>query len=517
MKFTNKSEIFIPDGISQKWQKAVNILADSIEVPVALVMQVDADYIEVFSTSKSPNNPFKAGDREYLAGLYCEGAIKNNDVLLIPNALKDKEWDHNPDLELGMISYIGIPLSWPDKEVFGTLCMLDSKENSYSKNCQDLLVIFKELIESHLSILLETYLEKKSAETALIDERQSFYAILNKLPLSIRLQAKDYSIPWANQNFYEVFGNPKNGSCYEVIHKRKHPCEICIPFKIFDNPQTITSEWVSREGKTYLTICNPYNSASQIPLFLEVFIDITDMRNAEIELKKSEEFVLHADKLFAVGKLAASISHEVNNPLCGIRNVLNRLKNLTLLNEQSKRLVHLALQDCERIINLNKKLRDFHRPTAGNFSKVDLNQLIDDVAILFLKSFQEKQIQLVKSFDQNTGLVNIIEDQVKQVILNIIQNAEEAICEENGKIEIRTRSLGSYVEIEIKDTGTGIQSDLLKNIFEPFYTTKSVKGTGLGLSVSHGIINAHRGKIKVASKPPTGSTFTISLPRNLDI
>jgi nitrogen-specific signal transduction histidine kinase len=514
MKFADKSEIPIPDNISQRWQKTVNILASLIDVPVALIMRVDKPYIEVFSSSESANNPCKVGTRDRLAGLYCEGAIKKNDILLIPNALKDKEWDHNPDLELGLISYIGIPLVWPDNEIFGTLCVLDRKENSYSKASQDLLILFKELVESHLSLILKAYFDKETSQAALAEERETFYAILNKLPFSIRLQAKDYSIPWANKNFHEVFGNPENKFCYEIIQKREQPCTECTPFKIFDTPQTMTSEWVAPNGQTYLTTCNPFTGIDQTPFVLEVFIDITKNINAERELKKSEDFLLHADKLIAVGKLAASISHEVNNPLCGIRNVLNRLKNHSPMNEQSRQLIDLAFQECERIIDLNQKLKDFHRPTSGKFSNVNLHQLIDDVVLLFFKQFQKKQIKLSTDFDTDLGLVYVIEDQIKQVVLNIVQNAEEAIYKKNGKIQIRTRSADSHIKIDIQDTGTGIQADLIKNIFEPFYTTKSVKGTGLGLSVSHGIVNAHRGKIEVVSKPQTGSTFTIFLPKN---
>ncbi len=118
----NKSEIGITDEIVNTWQSIVNTIAEIINVPSALIMKVDEPYIEVFRSSESSKNPYKAGDMEYLAGLYCERVIKTRNKLLVPNALKDKEWDKNPDIESGMISYLGFPLLWPDGEVFGTIC-----------------------------------------------------------------------------------------------------------------------------------------------------------------------------------------------------------------------------------------------------------------------------------------------------------------------------------------------------------------------------------------------------------
>jgi len=131
----------------------VNIMATLIHVPVALIMKVDPPYIGVFCSSESTGNPYKAGDREHLAGLYCEHVIKTRNKLLIPNSLKDKQWDKNPDIKLGMISYLGFPLLWPDGSVFGTICVLDLKENHYGKAYEELTSQFKTLVEAHLGLL----------------------------------------------------------------------------------------------------------------------------------------------------------------------------------------------------------------------------------------------------------------------------------------------------------------------------------------------------------------------------
>ena len=166
-----EEKIDIPDEIVQKWQKIVNIIAKVIQVPAALIMRVDPPYLEVFRSSISKNNPYTVGDREHWTGLYCECVLKTNKELLIPNALKDLRWDKNPDIKLGMISYFGVPLFWPKGEAFGTVCVLDSKENEYSIIYKDLLIQFKDLIEVHLELLWEGYKRNMMHEESLLKEK----------------------------------------------------------------------------------------------------------------------------------------------------------------------------------------------------------------------------------------------------------------------------------------------------------------------------------------------------------
>ncbi len=149
-------DVVVPELIIDKWQNIVNILANLASVPVALIMHVDLPYIEVYRSSKTEGNPYEVGDKEHLigSGLYCETVIKNNAKLLVPNALDDKDWDKNPDIKLNMISYLGFPLLWPNGEAFGTICILDSKENKYNIDIENLMLQFKEVIESHLELII---------------------------------------------------------------------------------------------------------------------------------------------------------------------------------------------------------------------------------------------------------------------------------------------------------------------------------------------------------------------------
>jgi diguanylate cyclase (GGDEF)-like protein/PAS domain S-box-containing protein len=153
MKYPETKDIKIPDRTINKWQNIVDTVAEVLNIPAALIMKAEPPYIKVFRASETEDNPYQVGDKEELDGLYCENVILNDEKLLVPNAVKDEKWKHNPDIELGMISYLGFPLKWPDGEFFGTFCVLDSKENNYGKKAKNLMKEFKELIETHLALI----------------------------------------------------------------------------------------------------------------------------------------------------------------------------------------------------------------------------------------------------------------------------------------------------------------------------------------------------------------------------
>lgn len=145
----------VPIEQQESWQDIVDIMAKILHVPTALIMRFTDPYIEVFVSSKTSGNPYHRGEKEIVAksGYYCERVLQTKDMLLVPNALADEEWKDNPDLKLNMISYLGLPILLPDGTPFGTLCVLDNKENSYSKIFQTLLQKFRNLIQKDLEII----------------------------------------------------------------------------------------------------------------------------------------------------------------------------------------------------------------------------------------------------------------------------------------------------------------------------------------------------------------------------
>ncbi len=174
----------IPEEVIQKWQRLVNIMAKLISVPAGLIMMIDGHDIEVFVSSQSEGNPYHRGDSERLigSGLYCETVVKSQKKLLVPNALTDNDWKNNPDIKLNMISYLGFPIVMPSGKVFGTICVLDNKENNYSTTYEELILELKELIESHLSLLqMNKTLEAKNKQ--LNDSLEEIKTLRGILPI----------------------------------------------------------------------------------------------------------------------------------------------------------------------------------------------------------------------------------------------------------------------------------------------------------------------------------------------
>ena len=151
------NELPIGDEVLAEWQNIINLLAEIMEVPAALIMRVHPPVIEVFVANESEDNPYKVGGQEHLPGLYCNWVMSNDTRLLVPNALKDPEWEDNPDVKLNMISYIGLPLKWPNGDMFGTICALDNQENYYNDNYVKLLDSFKNIVSKYLELVWKNY------------------------------------------------------------------------------------------------------------------------------------------------------------------------------------------------------------------------------------------------------------------------------------------------------------------------------------------------------------------------
>jgi len=156
--------LHVPSDIVRKWQEMVDLLAEIIQVPSALIMKVEAPNIKVLVASESKGNPWEADEVAPLnGGTYCETVMETRQPLLVPDALQDDGWKSNPDIALGMISYLGLPISWPDGEIFGTICVLDRKKNEYSEVYRKLIRHCRDVSQAHLRTLVPVQVERYEA------------------------------------------------------------------------------------------------------------------------------------------------------------------------------------------------------------------------------------------------------------------------------------------------------------------------------------------------------------------
>ncbi|MEW6688935.1 MAG: ATP-binding protein [Pseudomonadota bacterium] len=242
------------------------------------------------------------------------------------------------------------------------------------------------------------------------------------------------------------------------------------------------------------------------------------------KLRVAEAGAAEREKLASVGLLAAGIAHELNNPLTGILTFSHMIRKKIPDGSPDAEDLDLVIRETKRCSAIIRRLLDFARQRPPEKKYADLNRIIGDTVQLIERPANLRDVRIALELDPRLPQVWLDEDQVKQVVMNIVVNAQHAIAGKGG-ITVRSRRLPEpkapepgapavpMVEVSIADTGCGIPAENLKRIFDPFFTSKGVgKGTGLGLSVSHGIVKAHGGTIEVESKVGEGSIFRICLP-----
>jgi signal transduction histidine kinase len=232
------------------------------------------------------------------------------------------------------------------------------------------------------------------------------------------------------------------------------------------------------------------------------------------QLRAAQEKLVRSERLAATGKLTAQLAHEINNPIHNIQSCLQTALTRLPAEAKGKELIDVAYEEAGRLSRLTSQMLDFYRASMveDDMPGADLHAMLEEVLALTRADLAAGRIAVAADIDANLPVIRGSKDKLKQVILNLIANARDAMPD-GGRLEIRAKKLDSTVRIAVKDTGIGIPPENLDRVFEAFFTTKGkVSGVGLGLSVSYGIVSQHRGSIEVESTPGRGSTFTVVLP-----
>jgi PAS domain S-box-containing protein len=243
-----------------------------------------------------------------------------------------------------------------------------------------------------------------------------------------------------------------------------------------------------------------------------IFKDLRERLKMERELREIQQALLQSEKLAAMGRLTSQIAHELNNPIYGIMNTLELLKTEIPPESKRRRILELSLSETQRLAEMLRNMLSFSKPEEEKRRPIKIDELIEGILLVMEKQMRESNIQVETSFDPDIPEIMASTNQMRQVMLNILKNAKEAMPK-GGVLTVKTGREDNKVLIQIQDTGTGIPEEIRDKIFEAFFTTKQkVKGVGLGLSVCYGIIKDHGGDIKVESEEGKGTTFIISLP-----
>jgi len=263
-------------------------------------------------------------------------------------------------------------------------------------------------------------------------------------------------------------------------------------------------EYDARSGKIF-------DEAGQVSYTVTVLRDLTAVR--KVEQLKVERRMLEIEKFAATGRLAATIAHEVNNPMEAIKNAIYLLAGS--MPDTASPVYNILKSETERVARIVRQMLGLYRNTE-QVKPVNVNMIIEDTLLLLNRQLQRANIEVESDLGVLPDAV-IAADQIRQVLSNLVINSKDAMPN-GGKLIIRSRHFSSpddlqgWVRILIADTGTGVPPEMIRSIFEPFVTTKGEKGTGLGLWIVKGIIQNHGGRLSLKSKPGKGTVFKIDLP-----
>jgi signal transduction histidine kinase len=264
------------------------------------------------------------------------------------------------------------------------------------------------------------------------------------------------------------------------------------------------------QGIAEAEVCLPYLLQQSEKLYQQLEKSHRELQFSHQQLEQAQVQLIRTEKLASLGQLAAGVAHEINNPLGTITIYAHLLLKSLEQDDPRREDVELIVKEASRTKEIVQGLLSFARETKLRPGRININELLDDVLGLMENQALFHNIKVKKSFASDMPTINADYAQLKQVFLNIILNAAQAM-EGKGTITLTTVGMKRSIKVKIQDTGPGIPPETLEKIFLPFFTTKE-KGTGLGLAISYGIVERHGGKIDVKSALGKGATFIISLP-----
>lgn len=262
------------------------------------------------------------------------------------------------------------------------------------------------------------------------------------------------------------------------------------------------------QGLAEATMCLPY-------LIEELEEAFVELQQSHRDLESAQQRLVQSERLASMGQLSAGVAHELNNPL-GTVLLYSHMLLRQIKNEDPRRAdIEMIAAEATRCKKIVRGLLDFARRSRVSKAPTDLARLIEEVRTVMAGRANQDNVQLTVDIDPNLPIARVDGDQVKQMLINLVSNAMDAISGQGGRVQIRAalRREDNHVVIQVVDNGCGIPREHLGRLFTPFFTTKEIgKGTGLGLAIAYGIVKMHSGDIHAESEEGKGTTFTVAIP-----
>jgi len=356
---------------------------------------------------------------------------------------------------------------------------------------------------------------RKKMEDMILQSKLEWEDTFNTITDMITIHDKDFRIIRANKAAEKILGLPfladTDVKCYQYYHGTDCPPDDCPSCECYQTGKPASFEMYEPHLEMFLEIraMPRYDSDKQMIGLIHVIRDISERKRVEDALQRTEQLKM-------VGEWAASLAHEIKNPLAGIKGSVEVLLQEPAISDEDRSLIAKAVDEIKRIELLLKSLLNFAKPPQLQLMPTDLNDLLDKTLAFSLKhpslsSMSSTPIKVLRDFDPNLPATMADPMQLQQVFLNLMFNAIEAMPD-GGALAVKTyydAELNS-IRIAIADTGKGIGPTTLDKIFQPFFTTKR-KGSGLGLAITRRLVEEHGGDMYVESSPNKGTVFNVSL------
>jgi PAS domain S-box-containing protein len=405
-----------------------------------------------------------------------------------------------------------------------------------------------------LSRIVSYSVERSSFHRDLVRATRRYQDLFNNVPVALFTAERDGRLKTANPAFVKLIGSAgvphASVNFLDLLHepsKRSHFLELMSRQGMVEGWETVIRDCKGIQLHVLVNAAPMYDSAQAFAGWEGCITDISILRQTLEERDRLEDNLRQAQKLEAIGQLAAGIAHEINTPTQYVGDNLRFLKesfgelhgllthlvdaggepaskllvdaDFDYLKEEIPRALNQSLEGVDRVAKIVRAMKEFSHP-AREKTATDLNRAIQST--ITVASNEWKYVaEMEMDLDSNLPSVHCSPAEFNQVVLNMIVNAAHAISDVvgdggkgKGKIRVKTRAEGEWALVEIGDTGAGMPAHVQQRIFEPFFTTKEVgKGTGQGLAIAHNVIvDKHGGTIKVSSSPGKGTTFVIRLP-----
>lgn len=388
-----------------------------------------------------------------------------------------------------------------------------------------IIFMFRYLVrERDLRMAAELEAERLAAEKALVDSEARFHSLVEAMPLGLLLSDASGRILYANHAVERLLGYSEatlfSGSVtLQSISPELHKAHGELgAHKLLSEPfETICTRCDGQQIDVLIGVAILNPEAPRHEQQIAAFI-------ADLSLqKKSEEVLRRTEKLAVAGRLAASISHEINNPLEAVTNCLYLVAH-TNLPPEARGYLELAQKELDRVTQITVQTLRFYRASTRP-ANTDVHELINTVLALLEGRLRRPHVEVVRDF-RAQPILFAHDGELRQVIANLVGNAIDALPE-GGRITLRTANAHDWqldrtgIAITVADTGTGMEPDVSQRIFEPFFSTKGITGTGLGLWISHEIVAKHHGRIRVRSRRSSqscagGTVFRLFIPAQND-